>query len=134
MKTRHLSDRIWVTNRTKMDKTKTAEFKLKLLAEKATLEKELAKIGKKDSSAPGGWEATSGSMDIDAADENEVADKLESIDENVGIVNNLEKQLSEVNDALERIKKGTYGLDEKTGEPIGLDRLQANPSARFSIK
>jgi DnaK suppressor protein len=117
-----------------MNKDQTEQFKKQLLAEKAMLEKELGKIGKKDSASPGGWDATSTKMDIDSADDNEVADKLESMDENIGIVNNLEKQLLEVSAALERIENGTYGKDEKTGEPIDMERLKANPSARFAIK
>lgn len=117
-----------------MDKNALDNFKKRLLDEKALLEKELAKIGRKDKSAPGGWDATSGSMEVDSADENEVADKLEEMEENSGIVTNLEGQLKEVNAALDRIEKGTYGICEKTGKPIDMERLEANPSARYSIK
>jgi DnaK suppressor protein len=39
-------------------------------------------------------------------------------------------RLREVEDALARIEEGTYGLDEETGEPIGLDRLLREPWAR----
>lgn len=108
-------------------------FKKRLLDEKALLERDLAKIGKKDAEQPGGWESTAGSMEVDPADENEVADKLEEMEENSGIVTNLESQLAEVNAALDRIEKGTYGIDEKTGKPIDVKRLEANPSARFGI-
>ncbi|MCX6716081.1 MAG: TraR/DksA C4-type zinc finger protein [Candidatus Taylorbacteria bacterium] len=117
-----------------MNKNDLEKFKNKLLEEKKLLEGELEGIGKKDKASVGGWDATGGTIEIDPADENEVADKLEEIDENSGIVGNLENQLNEVTAALDRIEKGTYGICEKTGVPIEKERLEANPSARFSIK
>jgi RNA polymerase-binding transcription factor DksA len=73
-------------------------------------------------------------MDIDSADENEVADKLEELEDNSGIIAKLESQLNEVTAALGRIEKGTYGTCEVCGKPIEMERLEANPSARASIK
>jgi len=109
-------------------------FKKKLLAEKAGLEKELGSIGQRDPNTKGVWDASTSSMEVDAADENEVADKLEEYESNNSILNQLDNQLNEVNAALDRIEKGTYGICEKCGKPIEKDRLEANPSARFSIK
>ncbi|MBU6426676.1 TraR/DksA C4-type zinc finger protein [Patescibacteria group bacterium] len=117
-----------------MTKRDLEYFKKKLLAEKADIEAELSGISQKDSSGPGGWEATSGKIEVDAADENEVADKFEELEENAGIAGQLENQLSEINSALDRIANGTYGICEKCGEPIERERLDANPSARISIK
>lgn len=117
-----------------MTKSETEYFKKKLLAEKAEIEGELSKIAKKDRSSPGGWEATSGGLETDSADDNEVADKLEEMEDNSAITTDLEKQLNEIDAALEKIAKGTYGICEKTGKPIDKKRLEANPSARFSIK
>lgn len=117
-----------------MNKKTIEQFKDKLLAEKADLEKQLAGIGRRNPSVAGEWEATASDMDIDSADENEVADKLEELEENSGIVSQLDTQLMEVNAALDRIDKGTYGNCEKCGKPIEEDRLIANPSARISIK
>src|SRR6188472_1867983 len=39
-------------------------------------------------------------------------------------------ELEEVQQALDRIEKGTYGTCEQTGKHIPLERLQANPTAR----
>jgi RNA polymerase-binding transcription factor DksA len=117
-----------------MNKKIIEQNKKKLLAEKADLETQLSGIGRKDPSIAGGWEATPGNMEVSSADENEVADKLEELEENTGIVNQLEKQLEEVQAALDRIEKGTYGICETCGEPIEPERLEANPSARVSIK
>jgi DnaK suppressor protein len=42
--------------------------------------------------------------------------------------------LKEVEKALGRIKDGTYGYCESTGEPIGFKRLEAYPTARFCME
>ena len=44
------------------------------------------------------------------------------------------KLISKINDALKRIEDGTYGYFEETGEPIGLERLEARPVATLSIE
>lgn len=44
------------------------------------------------------------------------------------------KLISKINEALERIEDGSYGYCEETGEPIGLDRLEARPIATLSIE
>ncbi|MDQ5950299.1 MAG: hypothetical protein QG585_241 [Patescibacteria group bacterium] len=68
-------------------------------------------------------------MDINEADRNEVADKIEEFGNNQAINRDLEIRLLEVKQALERIENGTYGICEVSGEPIELDRLGANPAA-----
>ncbi len=44
------------------------------------------------------------------------------------------KLISKINEALERIEDGSYGFCEETGEPIGLERLEARPIATLSIE
>ena len=44
------------------------------------------------------------------------------------------KLISKINAALLRLKDGTYGFCEETGEPIGLKRLIARPVATLSIE
>jgi len=48
-------------------------------------------------------------------------------------VNRQMKLISKINAALKRIKDGTYGFCEETGEPIGVKRLIARPIATLSI-
>ena len=48
-------------------------------------------------------------------------------------VNRQIKLISKIDDALKRLKDGTYGFCEETGEPIGLKRLIARPIATLSI-
>ena len=49
-------------------------------------------------------------------------------------LNRSRKLISKINSALQRIKEGTYGYCEETGEPIGLKRLIARPVATLSIE
>jgi len=43
-------------------------------------------------------------------------------------------RLREIDEALQRIEDGTYGVCEKTGKLIGKARLKAIPTARLSIE
>ena len=44
------------------------------------------------------------------------------------------KLISKIDSALRRIQDGSYGYCEETGEPIGIERLQARPIATLSIE
>ncbi len=44
------------------------------------------------------------------------------------------KKLGQIEEALRRIREGTYGICEMTGEKIGEDRLRVMPLARFNIE
>ena len=48
-------------------------------------------------------------------------------------INRQIKLISKIDSALKRIKDGTYGFCEETGDPIGLKRLMARPVATLSI-
>jgi DnaK suppressor protein len=47
--------------------------------------------------------------------------------------NRLVNRLEEVEEALKRIKVGTYGISEVSGEPIPVERLRAMPTARTLV-
>ena len=49
-------------------------------------------------------------------------------------LNRSRKLIAKINAAILRIKDGTYGFCEETGEPIGLKRLMARPVATLSIE
>ena len=49
-------------------------------------------------------------------------------------LNRSRKLISKINSALQRIKGGTYGFCEETGEPIGIKRLIARHVATLSIE
>jgi len=44
-----------------------------------------------------------------------------------------EEELKEALHALSKIKNGTYGICGKTAKPIPLERLEANPIARYIV-
>jgi DnaK suppressor protein len=44
------------------------------------------------------------------------------------------KLISKIESALKRIQDGSYGYCEETGDPIGLKRLDARPTATLSIE
>ncbi|NEX95155.1 RNA polymerase-binding protein DksA [Caulobacter sp. 17J65-9] len=44
------------------------------------------------------------------------------------------KLISKIDEALRRIEDGSYGYCEETGEPIGVARLDARPTATLSLE
>ncbi|MES3031440.1 MAG: TraR/DksA C4-type zinc finger protein [Patescibacteria group bacterium] len=115
-----------------MNKKDALHFKAKLEKEKKLLEEELGTVAKVNPDNPEHWDATP-AIEVDSADENEVADRMEELEGNEAIIEQLEPQLKEVNAALARIEAGTYGNCEVSGEAIEPERLEANPSARTCI-
>jgi RNA polymerase-binding transcription factor DksA len=108
-------------------------FKAKLEEELKLVEGELSNIGQVNPEVSNGttdWEAKSPTdMDIDEADETEVADKFEEMQENTAVLDQLETRYNGIKAALQRIKDGTYGTCKVCGQPIEADRLEANPAA-----
>lgn len=52
----------------------------------------------------------------------------------LGLIENERQTLKEIDEALERIQKGTYGICAATGQPIGKARLNAKPWAKHSYE
>ena len=52
----------------------------------------------------------------------------------LSIVQDLDAQLVDVEHAFARIENGTYGTCEACGRPIGAERLDARPAARFCLE
>ena len=48
-------------------------------------------------------------------------------------INRQIKLITKIDQALKKIKEGTYGFCEETGEPIGIKRLIARPVATLCI-
>lgn len=107
------------------------ELRDTLIAEKATLEAELSEHGKK---VNGDWQGTAQGFTGKQSDEMDAGDVMEELAVNVPLVETLEARLKDVVDALARMKTGEYGHDEKTGEPIPIERLLANPAARTTVQ
>lgn len=64
-----------------------------------------------------------------AADETDLATIEQQRQELVRGIERRRKALREIDAALERIRSGEYGWCDETGEPIGLSRLIAYPTA-----
>jgi DnaK suppressor protein len=116
-----------------MEKQDLERFETRLKEELATLDAELSRIGRRNPDNPGDWEPKppegTGTLD---ADRNDAADRIEGYEENSAILKELEIRYHNVKRALEKIADGTYGFCELSGEPIEMDRLEANPAARTS--
>ena len=104
-------------------------YKQKLLEEQTKLEAELATVGQKNPANQNDWEGKPEVVEIDRADEEEVADKIEGYETNTAIVKQLETRLLEVTTALGKIDTGTFGTCTVCGKEIEADRLEANPAA-----
>jgi len=52
----------------------------------------------------------------------------------LNLVSSEQEALFEIEDAIRRIKQGTYGICEITGKPINKERLLAVPFARYSME
>ena len=109
-----------------LDENTMATLKGKLLEEKKRLEAELSLFAKSTDIA-GNYETQIEQLGTDLEDN---TTEVEGYVNNLGLETNLEAQLKDVNDALIKIEQGTYGICEKTGEPIHTDRLMAYPAAR----
>ncbi len=117
-----------------MEQQNIHNFKDRLSEEKKTLETELEKIGQKNPSNKADWEARPDATDISPADKNEMADHIESYEDNTAILKELEARFNNVTLALQKIKDGTFGICEIGKEQIEAKRLEANPAARTCVK
>ena len=75
------------------------------------------------------------SMDDNSTSADIVDQASSYTDKNVEMraINRQIKLISKIESALRKIKDGTYGFCEETGEPIGIKRLIARPVATLSI-
>lgn len=77
--------------------------------------------------------AARAAMERGGADALDVASELTEHETLVAEISQEQAELVEVEAALERIRLGTYGRCEVTGEPIAPERLQALPWTRWSV-
>jgi len=52
----------------------------------------------------------------------------------LNLVSDEQAKLAEIAEAIERMKRGTYGVCEQTHEPIPPQRLRAMPQTRYSLE
>lgn len=103
-------------------------MKQKLEKEKQRIEELLSSFAKETNPNVDNWTTQWPKMeDADLEDE---ADKVEEYTSLLSIEKALEKKLQNINIALEKIKKGNYGICEKCGKKIAAKRLELVPEAR----
>lgn len=113
-----------------IDQKVLEEIKASLLAQKKQITNDLTDVSRKDS-----HEADNRSAQFpeygDKPDEN--AQEISDFSTTVMAQKVLEKSLEDINKALDRIEKGTYGICKYCGKSIGEKRLQARPTAGACI-
>jgi len=113
------------------------ELKKQLEKEKENIEKHLEKFATKDEKLKGDWDTRfprfngreTGSSALEQA-----ADEVEEYSTLLSLEHNLEIRLKDINSALEKIRKGTYGQCENCGKEISTERLKIYPEARFCLQ
>ena len=115
-----------------MNKKIAEEQMEKLSAEKNAIQKELEGFATEDKNLKHNWNANypnreNGNME-------EEADEMQEYDNMLSLEHSLELKLKDVNLALEKIENGKYGICERCGKEIEIERLKAAPEAKFCIK
>ncbi|HDJ30363.1 MAG TPA: hypothetical protein ENF31_00090 [bacterium] len=119
-----------------MNKKILKQLEKQLKEEKAAIEAELKKFAKKDKKLEGDWDTRFPHFDGETGGAilEKAADEVEEYEALLPVEFSLEKKLQDINLALEKIKKGKYGICEKCKKPISLERLKAFPAARTCKK
>lgn len=115
-----------------MTDTETTKKLQKILEDKKeSLEKELSRFATKDKDLKHDWDSKyPKTKDGDMED---AADEVEEYSTSLSIEFNLEKQLKSVDLALEKMKKGKYGLCETCNKAIEKEKLLAFPETLLCL-
>ena len=106
------------------------QFKKQLEKDKKQLIKNLESFAKRDPQCKGDWETIFPQMGIHRSEPDEHVDEVEEYESLLPIEHRLELRLQAIDQALEKIEKGTYGICERCGQEIELERLKACPEAK----
>ena len=123
-----------------LDQKTLSELKTALEKERDLLTKELETIATPDPNVEGDWDVKHsewGEDQITSREELETGESVNESDEdmkNKALSDRLELRLKEVNDALERMESGSYGICETCQKEISIERLKANPAAKADIE
>ncbi len=102
-----------------------------LSLEKTRLETELAKFTTKNAHASDDYDSKFPSYgDKEDENANEVADYAA----NLTLEDSLEKTLRDVNQSLDRLKKGNYGICKYCKKEIEIKRLEARPTSSACVE
>jgi len=107
-----------------------AEFRALLLAERDRLIHELAAMGQQLRQVEELGLVEQSSED----DYGDVATETFEREKGFALETSVQGMLRMVEDALRKLDAGTYGICERCGQPIGVERLRALPFARLCIR
>lgn len=111
-----------------MNKETLRQLKEKLEENKNKIEKELETIAQKDPKLKGDYDTRFPDFGAPQSPD-ESALEVAAYESTLPVEYALEIKLQNINKALEKIKKGNYGICEKCGKPIEEKRLLAMPEA-----
>lgn len=117
-----------------MEQKTLDELKSALLAEQKRIQEELAVFATKDPVLKGDWDTKMPQFGEHTSEQDENEDEVEEYEDLLPVEHTLELRLQDINLALKKIEQGNYGICEKCGNPIELDRLKANPEAKTCVK
>ena len=103
-----------------------------LSAEEALVRKELAEVAVKDP-ASGGFQPKPADYEGDVR-EDDIAREATLTETNTALEQELHHRLEAIVKAQEKLQNGRYGVCEKCGEEIPLERLLAVPMASYCVK
>jgi len=109
------------------------EMREKLEKEKRLLEEELESFTKKDPEVESNYKTIFPDYGKSIGDQDENTDEVEEYLVSLPVEHTLETQLKDVNRALERIRRGRYGICTKCKKQITNERLLAFPAARTCV-
>lgn len=64
----------------------------------------------------------------------DVASDTAEREKDLAVLEHIDAQLREIDDAFQRLDEGRYGICEGTGETIPDERLEAEPAARYTAE
>ncbi|PWN06501.1 TraR/DksA family transcriptional regulator [Rhodohalobacter mucosus] len=106
-------------------------FKEKLLAKRAEAKEQIEILSDRRDNLDEADDADRSSLTHHPGD---VGSEAEEDEMNYQLLEREKKYVNEINDALERIENGNYGICQATGKPISKGRLDAVPHTRYSME
>jgi RNA polymerase-binding protein DksA len=115
-----------------MTTTQINGYRRRLLALKKRIGAELSEL-EEEALRPVGGESSGGLSDVPIHPADLAAENYEE-EVALGLLENEDQLLAEVEDALKRIERGTFGRCENCHQEISKERLDVLPYARYCIK
>jgi len=112
------------------DKDFIEKQKESLSKEKKELERLLSEFAEKEKGSEHNFKTKYTNIDPEEVDPEEAVNEVEEFVDLLPQEYTLEIKLKNVDESLEKIEKGTYGICEVCGRDIEEERLKASPSAK----